>query len=101
MAVNSIATIAIRIVVTTCPCPRSLSAPNTDIGATGWITITPYRIRSQSVSERLRRGALAGGLAVELIHALKTKPHYPAATTGVADSLLPRRNQTQPHSAKL
>src|SRR5258708_38966079 len=77
MAVNSIATIAIRIVVTTCPCPRSLSTPNTDIGATGWITITPYRIRSQSVSERLRRGALAGGLAVELIHDLKTKPHYP------------------------
>jgi hypothetical protein len=28
------------------------------------------------VSERLRRGALAGGLAAELIHVLKIKPHY-------------------------
>jgi hypothetical protein len=34
------------------------------------------------VSERLRRGALAGGLAVELIHDLKIKPHYPAKITG-------------------
>src|SRR5882762_7222806 len=76
MAVNSIATMAIRMVVTTCPCPRSLSTPNTDIGATGWITITPYRIRSQRVSDRLRRGTSAGGLAVELIHVLKIKPHY-------------------------
>src|SRR3984893_18413358 len=82
MSVNSIATMAIRIVVTTWPCPRSLSTPNTDIGATGWITITPYRIRSQSVSERLRRGALAGGLAAELIQVLKVKPHYPAEITG-------------------
>src|SRR4029077_13742607 len=85
MAVNSIATMAIRIVVTTCPCPRSLSTPNTDIGATGWITMTPYRIRSQSVSERLRRGTSAGGLAVELIHDLKIKPHYPAAITGYGE----------------
>src|SRR6267378_1059062 len=85
MAVNSIATMAIRIVVTTCPCPRSLSTPNTDIGATGWITITPYRIRSQSVSERLRRGALGGGLVVELIRVLKIKPHYPAEITGFGE----------------
>src|ERR1700687_2286281 len=67
MAVNSIATIAIRMVVTTCPRPRSLSTPNTDMGATGWITMMPYRLKSQSVSERLRRGPSAGGLAVELI----------------------------------
>src|SRR5258708_9706485 len=40
--------------------------------------MTPYRIKSQSVSVRLRRGTSAGGLAVELIHDLKTKPHYPA-----------------------
>src|ERR1700730_14249419 len=90
MSVNSIATMAIRIVVTTWPCPRSLSTPNTDIGATGWITITPYRIRSQSVSERLRRGALAGGLAVELIHDLKKQPHYPDLTeiTGFGEGTL-------------
>src|SRR5713101_7770339 len=82
MAVNNMATMAIRIVVTTWPCPRSLSTPNTDIGATGWITITPYRIRSQRVSDRLRRGTSAGGLAVELIYHLKIKPHYPAEITG-------------------
>ena len=35
MAVNNIATIAIKIVVTTWPRPRSLSTPNTDMGATG------------------------------------------------------------------
>src|SRR5208337_3811691 len=39
-------------------------------------------IRSQSVSVRRRRGPLAGGLAVELIRALKIKPHYPAEITG-------------------
>jgi hypothetical protein len=49
---------AIRIVVTTWPRPRSLSTPNTDIGATGWMTITPYRIKSHSVSDRRSRGAL-------------------------------------------
>src|SRR5579883_3108856 len=48
---------AMRMAVTTWPLPRSLSTPNTDIGATGWITITPYRIRSQSVSVLRRRGA--------------------------------------------
>src|SRR6202035_5016604 len=48
---------AMRIAVTTCPCPRSLRTPNTDMGATGWITITPYRIRSHKVSVRRRRGA--------------------------------------------
>ena len=32
---NNIATMAIRIVVTTWPRPRSLKTPNTDIGATG------------------------------------------------------------------
>jgi hypothetical protein len=29
------ATMAMRIVVTTCPWPRSLSTPKTDMGATG------------------------------------------------------------------
>src|SRR5260370_39018872 len=83
MAVNSIATIAIRIVATTWPCPRSLSTPNTDIGATGWITIMPYRIRSQRVSERFRRGMSAGGVGVELLHGLKIKPHLLAEVIGL------------------
>src|SRR6202521_1897100 len=96
MAVNSIATMAIRIVVTTCPCPRSLSTPNTDIGATGWITITPYRIRSQIVSDRRRRGMSAGGLAVELIHVLKIKPHYlDLADNGVRGSLVDTQNSSR------
>src|ERR1700675_1382167 len=97
MAVNSIATMAIRIVVTTWPFPGPLSPPNTHIGATGWITITPYRIRSQSVSERLRRGALAGGLAVELIHVLKVKPHYPdlAEITGYGETLVDTQNSSR------
>src|SRR5260370_12379842 len=98
MAVNSIATMAIRIVVTTWPCPRSLSTPNTDIGATGWITMTPYRIRSQRVSDRLRRGTSAGGLAVELIHDLKIKPHYPdlAEITGFSErSLVDTQNSSR------
>src|SRR5215467_6087836 len=43
--------------VTTSPCPRLLSTPNADIGATGWSTITPYIMRSHSVSERFSRGA--------------------------------------------
>src|SRR5579862_973809 len=51
------ATIAIRIAVTTCPRPRSLSAPKADIGATGCSTITPYKIKSQSVSVRRNCGA--------------------------------------------
>src|SRR6202162_3068945 len=45
--------------------------------------MTPYRIRSQSVSERLRRGASAGGLAVELIHVLKTKTPLSCGDNGV------------------
>src|ERR1035437_1647904 len=53
--------------------------------------MTPYRIRSQSVSERLRRGTLAGGLAVELIQFLKTKPHYPAEITGLREGSLVAR----------
>src|SRR5690348_12451195 len=47
---------AIRIAVTTSPCPRLLSTPNADIGATGCSTITPYMMRSHSVSVRRRRG---------------------------------------------
>src|ERR1700719_59370 len=50
---------AIRIAVTTCPRPRSLRAPNADIGATGCSTIIPYRIKSHSVSVRRNRGAAA------------------------------------------
>src|SRR5215470_15900784 len=46
-----------RMAVTTSPWPRLLSTPNADIGATGWSTITPYMMRSQSVSDRLRPGA--------------------------------------------
>src|ERR1700687_637225 len=94
MAVNSIATMAIRIVVTTCPRPRSLSTPNTDMGATGWITMMPYRTRSRSVSERLSRGTSAGGLAGELIHALKIKPHYPAEITGLGEGSVVARGFT-------
>src|ERR1700687_1849114 len=95
MAVNSIATMAIRIVLTTCPRPRSLSTPNTDMGATGWITMMPYRTRSRSVSERLSRGTSAGGLAGELIHALKIKPHYPAGRKGVGGGAVVGRGVAQ------
>src|SRR5579863_3453578 len=61
-----------RIVVTTCPRPVTLSTPKTDSGATGWMTITPYRMRSQSVSERRSRGdedapEEAAAVAVELM----------------------------------
>jgi hypothetical protein len=50
----------------------------------------PYRIRSQRVSERLRRGMSAGGFGVELIHGLKIKPHYPdlAEITGFGERSL-------------
>src|SRR5271165_1368317 len=41
-------------VVTTWPWPRSLITPNTDMGATGCSTITPYRMRSHRVRARLR-----------------------------------------------
>jgi hypothetical protein len=59
MAVNSIATMAIKVAVTTWPRPRSLSAPNADIGATGCNTIIPYKIKSHSVSVRRNLGAAA------------------------------------------
>src|SRR5689334_18035743 len=40
--------------------------PKADIGATGWMTITPYKMRSQSVSERLScaiaRGIVRAGV---------------------------------------
>ena len=51
------ATSAIKIAVTTWPRPRSLSAPNADIGATGCNTIIPYKIKSHSVSVRRSLGA--------------------------------------------
>jgi hypothetical protein len=50
---------AIKIAVTTWPRPRSLSAPNADIGATGCSTIIPYKIRSHKVSARRNLGAVA------------------------------------------
>src|SRR5260221_597075 len=50
---------AIRIAVTTWPRPRSLNAPNADIGATGCSTIIPYKIKSHSVSARRNLGAAA------------------------------------------
>src|SRR5712664_1146953 len=59
MAVKSMATMAIRIAVTTWPRPRSLNAPNADIGATGCSTIIPYKIKSHSVSARRNLGAAA------------------------------------------
>src|ERR1700680_4249418 len=49
------ATMAIRIAVTTWPCPRLLSTPKADIGATGCITMTPYKIKSHNVSVLRRR----------------------------------------------
>src|ERR1700694_1761650 len=59
--------------------------------------MTPYRIRSQSVSERRRRGTLVGGLAVALIHDLKIKPHYPAEITGFGEgSLVTRGVENRP-----
>ena len=35
------ATMAMRMVVTAWPWLRSSSTPNTDMGATGWMTTTP------------------------------------------------------------
>ena len=43
------------------------------------------------MSERLRRGTLAGGLTVELIQFLKTEPHYPAEITGLGEGSLVAR----------
>src|SRR5262249_6280119 len=63
IAVAIIATMAIKTAVTTCPCPRSLNAPNADIGATGCSTIIPYKIRSQSVSD-LRNPTLGPAFSV-------------------------------------
>jgi len=37
MAVKSMATMPIRMVVTTCPCAFTLTTPNGDIGAVGWM----------------------------------------------------------------
>src|ERR1700738_2169203 len=53
------ATIAIKIAVTTWPRPRSLGAPTADIGATGCSTIIPYKIKSHRVSARRNLGAAA------------------------------------------
>src|SRR5271166_225087 len=57
MAVKTMATIAIWMEVTTWPWPALLNTPYAGIGAVGWITMMPYRMRSQSVSARRKRGA--------------------------------------------
>src|SRR5256885_3707 len=62
---------AMSSVVTTCPRPRSLSTPNTDIGATGWMMMIPYRIKSHSVSVRRNRGA---ALLATVASVLKVRP---------------------------
>src|ERR1700682_2085968 len=67
MAVKSMATMAIKIAVTTWPRPRLLSAPNADIGATGWSTIIPYKIKSHSVSARRNLGAAAVTVAASVL----------------------------------
>jgi len=53
MRMNSIATKAIRIAVTTCPLPRSLSTPNTDMGATAE---SHDAVENQVSSVRVRAG---------------------------------------------
>src|ERR1017187_4129652 len=63
--------------------------------------MTPYRIRSQSVSERLRRSAPAGGLAIELISRSQNKPHYPAEITGLAGPVLVARGDAIEHLRRL
>src|SRR5947208_11888874 len=79
---------AMRIVVTTWPCPRLLSTPKTDIGATGWMTMTPYRIKSQSVRERLRRVGETAVLPGSMIPAIETF-YYSAVNLIEARELLP------------
>src|SRR5713226_8292227 len=56
MAVNSMATIAIRIVVTTCPPAALFTMPYSPIGAIGWMITMPMMIKFHNVSERFRRG---------------------------------------------
>src|SRR5450755_4437480 len=48
MAVNSIAHMAMRIVVTTCPFAWSLTTPNSGIGAVGCTMIIPMNTASHS-----------------------------------------------------
>ena len=51
------ATMASKIVVTACPSDSFWTTPNSGTGAMGMIRTIPYRIRSHSVSTRLRWGA--------------------------------------------
>ncbi len=66
MAVKTIATMAISTAVTTCPLPAFENAPNAGMGAVGWITMMPYRTRSQRPSARFKLGAAAVFPAVVL-----------------------------------
>src|SRR5258706_11400670 len=50
--------------VTTWPWARSITPPKTGMGAVGWITTTPYRIRSQRPRVRRSVGALPAVTAV-------------------------------------
>jgi hypothetical protein len=54
--VNSIATIAIRIVVTTWPPAALFTMPYKPIGAIGWMITIPMMIKFHKVSVRFRRG---------------------------------------------
>jgi hypothetical protein len=56
MAVNSIANMPIRIVVTTCPLARLAAAPNNGIGAVGCIRMIPYNTSDESPSTRFNPG---------------------------------------------
>jgi hypothetical protein len=85
------ATIAMRIAVTTCPRPRSLSTPYTDIGATGWITITPYKIRSHSVSVRRNLGAADVTVVTSVPKKLSFRPQFVAIESFQAPSFCVNR----------
>src|SRR5258708_15764607 len=50
--------------VTTGPRPRSPSPQKAEMGATGGSTIAPYRIKSQSVSDRRSRGPVFAPLSL-------------------------------------
>src|SRR5260370_39026335 len=50
--------------VTTWPWARSLTTPKTGMGAVGWITTMPYRIRSHTPRVRRSVGALPAVTAV-------------------------------------
>jgi hypothetical protein len=55
--VNNIATIPIRITVTTWPLPVTAAAPNNGIGAVGWMRTIPYRMSADNPSVRFSPGS--------------------------------------------